>query len=413
MAWLGGLALLIAIPVLLFSQRLYLPIAKSPLPAGGTTHSMVNLLIAVILVGAVVSCIARFSAGVAAAGSALVLVGLALYLDIAVGRSQVFSLLLRQADWLNDAYAFDSTYLPRNVAVEPSLWTQFRFDTVWDRLVTGWYFMGLGWNLMMAAGLVIYIAAARALPARLRWGLLFLSLLGSAALLVFFLSGPLMAQRAFVKGALAAARGDGRAARDFYWKAIQSDRWFAMNLQLRERIGAIETSQGRFATPEARVFEAERLVAISSAPGAIGQLPRAIAIYDDLAAGDSYLAAAAANRARDLEAAYGLNLFSDGAFGEAVESWEALLSREPTMWLAKYYLSRGYYVMSRYQAAADLSRETLAETSDPRVLADLYSNLGDALTRLNQYDDAHLAYFQAYKLAYLGDYRGLNALVGN
>ncbi|MGH7841989.1 MAG: hypothetical protein ACREQT_10770 [Candidatus Binataceae bacterium] len=420
MPWLGGLAILLCAPILMLSQRIYLPIGRQPLtlfaPLIDSTLSahidFFNLAVVLLLVIGAAACALRRPAIVAAAGAVLLLLTLVAYLEVAVGRTSSLAQLVREAAWLQHAYAFDFSYMPRNVANEPSLWARFRFDTVWDRMVTGWYFMGFGWNLMLAVGCAIFIPAVRLLEARIRLCAILFTALAGVGLLAFFLWAPLRGQQALVEGALAEARGSPEAALRLYARAAQLDGWLAMDLRLRQRIGGLESSSGHPSTPAARVFEAEALVAQSSAPGAIGELPKAIAIYEELAAENGDLAAAAALRASDLEAAYGLNLFRDGAFGSAIEIWERMLAQDPGMWLAKYYLSRGYFVVGRYQEAASMSRQTLAESSDPRVVADLYSNLGDALIRLREYNDAHQAYFAAYQIDYVGDFRGLDALVG-
>jgi len=420
MPWIGGLALLLCVPILLFTQRIYLPIAREPIKLlaprlnGLMPHLPAhldgfNLIMALILVIAAAACVLRRPGIVATAGAAILILTLGVYLEVAVGRAPAFAQLVREAAWLQDAYTFDFAYMPRNVASEPSLWELFRFDTVWDRLVTGWYFMGFGWNVAVAVGFTIFVAAIRRLRWRSRRRAIAFTVLAGFALIIFFLWGPVRGQSALIRGALAEAQGDPRKALQLYRCAAQRDGWLRTDLSLRQRIGGLELTMGRESLPDAQVFRAEQYVAQSSAPGAIGQLPKAIAIYGTLAAaGDE----AAGLRANDLKAAYGVNLFSDGAFGGAVEVWESILARDRSMWLAKYYLSRAYFVVGRYQEAAAMSREALADSSDPRVVADLYSNLGDALIRLSEYDDAHLAYFEAYQIDYLGDFRGLASLVG-
>jgi len=420
MPWIGGFAILLCIPLLLFTQRIYLPIARGPIrllaPAlnGSMPHLLgridgFNLIMALMLVVAAVACVLRHPGIVTAAGAGLLILTLGVYLEVAVGRTSLLAQLVREAAWLQDAYTFDFAYMPRNVASEPSLWELFRFDTVWDRMVTGWYFMGFGWNVALAFGFAIFATAVKRLARRTRRRAIGLTALAGLALFVVFLWGPVRGQQALIRGALAEAQGRSGAAQRLYTRAGRLDRWLGTDLRLRQRIGGLEVSMGHDSTPDAQVFRAEEYVAQSSAPGAIGQLPKAIAIYEVLAAsGDE----AAAIRASDLKAAYGVNLFSDGAFGSAVDVWETILARDRSMWLAKYYLSRAYFVVGRYQEAASMSRDALADCSDPRVVADLYSNLGDALIRLSEYDDAHLAYFEAYKIDYLGDFRGLASLVG-
>jgi tetratricopeptide (TPR) repeat protein len=328
------------------------------------------------------------------------------------GSSGLLAQLAHQTVWLRKAYSFDVTFLPRNAATEASLWKQFSFDTVWDRFITGWYFMGVGWMFTVVAGFAIFLTAIKILGGHAARRASALTIVGFLAVTSLMMYGPIAAQRALASATRADALGNSEKAIADYRRAMRLDGWWAENLALRVRIGEIETGLGRTATPESGIFRAEYMVGESQAPGTIGQLPAAIQIYRELIKEDGSLRALAMARAAEIETDYGANLLNDGAFGAANEVWKSALVLDPQMWLAKYYLSRGYYFAGCYREAAATTRQALQVTADPRLLGDLYSNLGDALTRMGQLDDGHLAYAAAYKFDYMTNFRGIDSLVG-
>jgi hypothetical protein len=82
------------------------------------------------------------------------------------------------------------------------------------------------------------------------------------------------------------------------------------------------------------------------------------------------------------------------------------------MWLAAFYLSRGYFAVGRYQEAASLGDACVGRVSDPVFRANLYSNSGDAHTRQGDLAQGHLKYFFSYYFDYVYNKRGLSSLVG-
>jgi tetratricopeptide (TPR) repeat protein len=416
-------ASLFAIPLLLATQWVYFPIGRglnglayplwSPvvLPAEATLFSF-----GVVVIGLMLLCAAACWTGRAAlscvAGAGLLLIAWWAYLRVVNGSSGLLAQLAHEAVWLRKAYSFDTTFLPRNAATEASLWKQFSFETVWDRFFTGWYFMGIGWIFSLVAGTAMFVTSVRLLGARAARRATILTIIALILTGFILMRGPLAAQRAIASATRADAQGNfGKAIAD-YRRAARLDGWWAANLVLQEQIGAIETGLGRTATPAAQVYRAEYLVGQNQAPGTIGQLPAAIQIYRQLIKDDAGLRALATARAAEIETDYGANLLSDGAFGSANAVWESALKLDPQMWLARYYLSRGYYFAGRYHEAAKTSREVLRITADPRLLGDLYSNLGDALSRMGHLDEGHLAYAAAYKYDYMTNFRGIASLTG-
>jgi hypothetical protein len=420
--WLGMAACLVSIPILLGVQWIYFPVTPGMnafqfplfgfnLPCAVSFASFGTLAAAALLLCAA-ACWFEAPLWGCIAGGLLLAVCEVAYLRIVNGSYGILARLAREAVWLHRAYVFDTIYLPRNAAAEPSLWKQFSFDTVADRLLNGWYFMGVGWVATLAVALAITLTAMKLLGGRRARTGLALTVAALVTIAGLMLHGPLAAQRAIVAAMRADARGDTSSAIAEYRRAMRLDDWFGSTLGLPMRIGQIEAGLGDHRSVEARIFRAETIVGLNQMPGTVGELPAAIQLYREIAAQDGPQRTAAAARGSDIAADFGANLLFDGAFGSAIVEWQAALRIERGNWLARYYLSRGYYVAARYKEAAEATEVALKLTGDPRLLGDLYSNLGDALTRQGKLDDGHLAYAKAYKLDFMSNFRGIDSLVG-
>src|SRR6185312_1808167 len=163
------------------------------------------------------------------AAAVLLLLCEAAYLRIVNGSSGLLARLARESVWLHKAYAFDTIYLPRNAANEASLWKQLSFDTVADRLVSGWYFMGAGWVVTLVAAVAIFIAAVRLLGRRAAQAAVAFTLGAIALFAALMLHGPFAAQRAVAAAMRFDAQGDASRAIAQYRRAARRDAWFASN----------------------------------------------------------------------------------------------------------------------------------------------------------------------------------------
>jgi predicted Zn-dependent protease len=90
-----------------------------------------------------------------------------------------------------------------------------------------------------------------------------------------------------------------------------------------------------------------------------------------------------------------------------------VLALAPDQWLAVYCLSTAYFDTGRYQESIDLIEGLLKGLADPQLRANLNSNMGDAYTRLGDYQHAHLAYRYSYFVDNILNWRALMSLVGS
>jgi hypothetical protein len=338
------------------------------------------------------------------AASAMLLLTFAAFLRVATGDPAMLERLAAETDWARLALHFAHHYLRPNYGVEPSVWWLLSFDTVGDRLISGWYFMGLGWYVALVAGLAFGFSALRQLGSVWRWPLAAMTPLGLTLVAVVFLLRPLQAQRMLVAARTSEAKGHGDEAIRQYRAAMRLDGWNALNLNVYERIGSIDEASGRN-TPEYKIYYAESLITQQ-------QYSEAISQYDAIASSHGPLAGLARARAAEIWTDYGLYLYELGAFGAAVRAWQNAMEREPQMWLAGFYLSEGYAAVGRYDEAVDLEHKLISQLGDPILLANLYNNLGDSQTRLGKFADAHAAYRRSYYLDFVFNCRALASLTG-
>lgn len=339
------------------------------------------------------------------AGAALLLIILAGTLHLTFGEPAFIRDLLTQVAWQQAAEQFAQSYLPPAPASEPSVTYSLSFDNVGQRIQAGWYFMGLGWYLGVATALALMICGSLGLDqksVRRARRMTCLLMLGVAAIFLFY---PILGEYDLAMAARAEAQWHPDEAAKWYAKAMRDDRWNALDLAVHERVGALDRALGRTDTPEYRLYRAELLITEQ-------KFPEGIAQYERIAAGGP-LSGLARDRANELWVTYGLNLFAAGAYGSAVGAWQHALANHPTMWVAAFYLTRAYFAVGRYDDAMAVARRSIALTSDPEFLANLYSNYGDAQTRLGDLAGAHDSYGNSYYYNYVPNWRALTSLAGS
>lgn len=339
------------------------------------------------------------------AGAALLTLGVSAPIQVALGNPALLKDLAEEANWLKAADNFAQTYLPLNLGNEATNWPFLSFDTLAGRLLSGWYFMGLGWYVTLIAAAVLMTAGARNMKRTARRRAAGATAAAVSLVAAAFLLSPLAGQRTLLAAIRAESRGDIAAASRLYRAAFRLDGWNALKIELHARAGAIDAALGRTASSDYDVYRAESLLSRNLIPSAIAQ-------YDSLAAANGPLRGIARTRAVWLRTVYGLQLYQTGAFGAAAQTWEGALQREPSMWLAAFYLSRGYFAVGRYREAAQVAQRCITQVGDPEFIANLYSDMGDAHTRDARLQSGHLAYFHSYRLDYADNRRGLTGPTG-
>ncbi len=411
LVWLVALSL---IPAVLFCKWVVFPISNqlrglhfSPLGYSAPPALLwsYGAVAAVLIVAWAIAFQREWGRLLCLIGTGLLMLALTALMQVAFYDPVLLKRLANEASQVQMALFFTNQYLPSNPWIEPARARFMSFDSLAQRVWSGWYFLGFGWYATIAAGVAALSFGLHSLDGARRARMRLVAGAASIALAAIFSSSHIRAQLALDRAAMAVSMGELSKAVGSYHQALRLDGWNRVNPYVFARIGEIDSIAGRTETFEYRIYHAELLASQNDFPSAIGE-------YHGLAASGSDPSAWMHTRESELWASYGLSLLNAGAFGEAVAAFEKALSIDPNNWLAAFYLSRGYFLSGRYQQTIDLSTRLLERVSDPQYRAGLYCNLGDAHTRLGDLGAAHLDYRHAWTIDEKLARRVLTALVG-
>ena len=218
-----------------------------------------------------------------AVGAALLMLVVIAPVQVALGNAPLLKDLAEEANWLKAANNFTQTYLPLNLGNEATNWPFLSFNTVAGRLLSGWYFMGLGWYVTLTAAVVLMIGGARNMNRTARRRAAGATAAAVILMAAAFLLSPLAGQRTLLAAIRAESSGDIVAAAHLYRAAFRLDGWNALDIELRARAGAIDAALGATASSDYQVYRAESLLNRNLIPAAIAQ-------YDALAAANGSIA---------------------------------------------------------------------------------------------------------------------------
>src|SRR5260370_40574081 len=174
------------------------------------------------------------------------------------------------------------------------------------------------------------------------------------------------------------------------------DAWHAQDIGLYATIGDLQKKSGiENNSPERHISRAVELQQTKEYEPAIFELSRAAE------AGGTIVAAARSESAKT-RIELSLALYQAGGIGGAVTSWQLALADDPTQEVYVLpYLARGYFDLSRYEAAlqtVDRLVKIIADHSS--MVADVYSLGGDCCAKLGLDADAR----HYYNLSYAADW---------
>lgn len=326
---------------------------------------------------------------------------------VMVGDANLLFQLSRQSDWWTVLNGLPN---PKS-QIEPAIWPELNFETLYDRIYSGWYYLGIGWyaTVFTALGLM---AGAFAVDRRERWRLGIATALASVTVIVFAVARPVFSQNAFAEGLRYQTEGNFDQAIAAFRRAMALDRWYGINARVYQRIGAVYAAMQQTDRPEYKAYVAERLFAEDQLQASIGDIPRAIVLYDQLESMPGDFGKAARFRADDMRLVLGWHLFEGGAIGQAVTVWDKVLENDPHSWLAAYYLGLGYPALGRYQDLKKVTQDFLSRCSDPLLIGVLLNNLGDAETWLGNLNAGHEDYYLSYHIDYSSNSRAASASSG-
>src|SRR5579885_3677425 len=331
------------------------------------------------------------------AGLSLLLLVVCAPLQLSIYEPWLLFRLAEESEWMNMADEFARQFLPANLGIEPTTWSSLPLETVLQRVLAGWYFMGVGWYLAAAAALSLLAPSLLWIRpgARVRYTLVAVSLLlGMAGVLLI---RPALAELALVKAAQAEAGGDGERAVTEYNNAQRLDGWNLLRISVRQHLGRLDANRGETRSFNYRVYAAERMVRRGRSQDAVAEYESA-----GLSGEEAFIAD---ERRSELLTNVGLQLYETGSFGGAVDAWRKALAFSPSNYLAGFCLTRGYFAVGKNSEAARVASLFL-DARDPEFRANLYSNLGDARTAGSDFGGAHIAYNNSYHWDYVFNRRG-------
>ncbi len=350
--------------------------------------------------------------------------------QIAFQQPALLGRLIAETQDLPMIRGFTKTYLPLNSGPAEEYSKHFGFDTVWDRFVAAYSFLGLGWYCFGIGSFLIAIYSIGRLPGER--GMTALALGGiPIGMLIILLTPPLIGQHYFTSACTAQAQGNNEKAITHYRKAMWWDRWRGQDINIYATIGDLENAmwwdrwRGQdiniYATigdlerlsgsgedsPERHISRAREFKEAREYESAVFELSRA-------AAWGGAVALAARRESARTRVDFGIALYRGGSIGTAVTQWQQALAEDPMQQQSlSFLIARGNYDLGRYQASLDAVNGILKASGDKPMLANAYSIAGDCYMKLGRDIDARNSYNLALKADILVNFWAMSALTGD
>ncbi len=342
-----------------------------------------------------------------AAAALLITLWMAAPCRIAFQQPALLGRLVAETQELSMIRGFTKTYLPVNYGTAETYSKKFEFDTIWDRFLAAYSFLGLGWYCFGIGSLLIAISLIARLPAGERVSALALSLIPTGVVIIL-LTPSLIGEHYFTKACIAQAQGAAERAIRYYRTAMWFDRWHAQDINIYAAIGDLKrVSPSSKDSPEAHISKARELKEATQYDLALFELARA-------ADWTGPIASVAKRESARTRVEFGLALYLGGGIGSAVTQWQQALAEDSVQQLGVTFLiARGNYDLGRYQASLDVLKEVIRASADIPIRANAYSMAGDCYAKLGQDFDARTSYKLSLKEDMDTNFWGMSRLTGN
>ena len=349
----------------------------------------------------------RSATHLALAAAILIALWVAAPCQIAFQQPALLGRLIAETQELPMIRGFAKTYLTPNYGPAEDYPKQFDFDTLWDRFLAAYSFLGLGWYCLGIGSVLIGIYSIARLPADQRMRALALSRI-PAGVVIILLTPSLIGQHYFTSACTAQARGAGEKAITYYRRAIWFDRWRAHDINIYAAIGDLERLSGLSKdSPEKHISKAREFKEAREYESAVFELARA-------ADWGGAVAPVARRESARTRMDFGIALYRGGGIGTAVTQWQQALVEEPVHQQGiTFLIARGNYDLGRYQASLDVVKSVLRASGDLPILANAYSLAGDCYTKLGRDVEARNSYNRSLKEDMLVNFWGMSRLTGN
>jgi tetratricopeptide (TPR) repeat protein len=327
--------------------------------------------------------------------------------QIAFQQPALLGRLTAEAQDLPMIRGFTKSYLPANYGPAEEYSKKFEFDTIWDRFLAAYSFLGLGWYCFGIGSLLIAIYSIGRL--RGERGMTALALGGiPIGVVIILLTPSLIGQHYFTKACIAQAQGAAERAIRYYRTAMWFDRWHAQDINIYAAIGDLERlSNLSKDSPEKHISKAREFKEQREYDLAVFELARA-------ADWTGPIASVAQRESARTRVEFGLGLYRGGGIGAAVTQWQQALAEDSVQQLGVTFLiARGNYDLGRYQASLDVLKEVIRASADIPIRANAYSMAGDCYAKLGQDFDARRSYNLSLKEDMYTNFWGMSRLIGN
>jgi tetratricopeptide (TPR) repeat protein len=327
--------------------------------------------------------------------------------QIAFQQPALLGRLIAETQELPMIRGFAKTYLTPNYGPAEDYPKQFDIDTLWDRFLAAYSFLGLGWYCFGIGSVLIGIYSIARLPADQRMRALALSRI-PAGVVIVLLTPSLIGQHYFTSACTAQAQGAREKAITYYRRAMWFDRWRAQDINIYAAIGDLERLSGLSKdSPEKHISKAREFKEAREYESAIFELARA-------ADWGGAVAPVARRESARTRVDFGIALYRGGGIGAAVTQWQQALVEEPVQQQGiTFLIARGNYDLGRYQASLDVVKGLFPASGDKPILANAYSLAGDCYTKLGRDVEARNSYNRSLKEDMLMNFWGMSRLTGN
>jgi tetratricopeptide (TPR) repeat protein len=301
--------------------------------------------------------------------------------------------------------SFSVHYSPGNFGIEPNFQADLLAETLMDRLRASLYFTDWGWQLCLAGSLLILLGAfVHDRRQTIRWTCLpCILIFGAQASLL--LNG-LAAEYLRMKGDRDIALGQHTRAIKRYERAQLWNLQLARSERVHLRLGEAYYHLGVSSHPNARFYRGDRYAQQRNFKAALAEY---LAMVQ---ATSPPLKEIIEKRLAWTYVSKGMALFRKGEFGPAIGDWERALVYDPAQVQAVYFLSKAYFDQGRYEQSIAMSRLLLSKSANRLLNANVQANIGDSYWKLNDFDNARLAYQASMRLDSHGNFRIFKSLGG-
>jgi tetratricopeptide (TPR) repeat protein len=327
--------------------------------------------------------------------------------QIAFTQPGLLGRLVVETQELSIIRSFSKTYLPTDYGPTEEYPRKFELNTLWDRFVAAYSFIGLGWYCFGIGSVLIAIHLVARLPAKERMDALMLGAI-PVGVVVILLTPSLIGDYFFTSACVAQAKGAKEKAITSYRRAMWFDRWHAEDVNTYAAIGDLQrVSPSGKDSPEMHISKARELKDATQYDLAVFELARA-------AEWGGAAASVAKRESARTRVEFGTALYRGGGIGAAVTQWEQALAEDPLQpHECSFLIARGNYDLGRYQAALDGLEDALRFSADRPTRANAYSLAGDCYARLGRDAEARSSYTRSLKEQMLVNYWAMSQLTGN